>query len=161
VSFRIYRILGSTSRDLEPERQLFESTLTAFGEEFTFPQQVLFAGASFRPPFDSDVHRTSGEENVRMCDFFLHIFSDKWPGAGFQAFIDLARASMADSSKPMRAIAVLFKNFPDADEKVRNYRAALAANGNCELRDFEDAAGLERQLREVFTSWWESVQARP
>jgi len=159
--FRIYRILCSTPPDLEPERELCESTLASFGETVTFPQQVLFAGASFCPGFDAVRHRAAGEANVRQCDFFLHIFSETWPGAAFQAFIDLAQASLADPSKPMRQTAVLFKNFAGADEKVRSFRDTLAAGGNCDLREFQDPAELERLLREIFASWWESVQRKP
>jgi hypothetical protein len=159
--FRIYRILCSTPPDLDTERAAFESTLASFAERVTFPQQVLFAGASFREAFDADRHRGYAEDNVRMCDFFLHIFSDTWPGAAFKAYIDLARACMADPSQPMRQVAVLFKNFGEADEKVRNVRDALAQGGRCELRDFRDPADLQVLLQEIFASWWDAVQARP
>jgi hypothetical protein len=159
--FRIYRILCSTPPDLEPEREICESTLAHFGETVTFPQQVLFAGASFRPGFDARRHRAAGESNVRQCDFFLHIFAETWPGADFQAFIELAQASLADRARPMRQTAVLFKNFAAADEKVREFRDTLAACGNCDLREFQDLAELEGQLREIFASWWESVKPDP
>jgi hypothetical protein len=159
--FRIYRILCSTPPDLETDRLIFESALASFGEQTTFPQQVLFAGASFRPRFDAERHRAVGEANIRQCDFFLHIFPETWPGTAFQAFIDLALACTEDSSMPMRQIAVLFKNFGDADENVRKFRDSLADAGKCEVREFQDPADLDRLLRETFTSWWESVQAKP
>jgi hypothetical protein len=159
--FRIYRILGSTPPDLEGERLVFESVLATFGEHVTFPQQVLFAGASFRDLFDAGRHRAPVEDNVRMCDFFLHIFSETWPGAAFQAYIDLAQACMADPTQPMRQVAVLFKNFAEADDNVRNFRDTLAEGGRCDLRDFQAPDELNRQLQEVFDSWWASVQARP
>jgi hypothetical protein len=159
--FQIYRVLCSTPPELEPERVLAEATLTSFGATVTFPQQVLFAGASFRPGFDAVRHRAVGESNVRMCDFFLHIFSETWPGDAFQGFIDLAQVALADPSLPMRRTAVLFKNFAAADEKVRSFRNSLAAGGNCDLREFQDPAELERLLREIFASWWESVRPDP
>lgn len=159
--FRIYRVLCSTPPDLETERLVFESTLAAFGEQVTFPRQVLLAGASFRPPFDACRNRALGEANVRLCDFFLHIFSTTWPGADFQAFIDLAQVCSADPAQPMRQIAVLFKNYPDAAEEVRQYRDTLSPAGTCAIREFEDPAQLDRILREIFSSWWESVQAQP
>ena len=164
--FRIYRILGSTPPDLEPERLVFESTLASFAERVTFPQQVLFAGASFRSMSDASLYRASAEANVRLCDFFLHIFSEAWPGSAFKGFIDLAQVCMADPSQPMRQIAILFKNFPEADGKVREFRDTLAAGGKCDLRDFQgsaelDSAELGRVLQEVFASWWQSVQANP
>jgi hypothetical protein len=159
--FRIYRILCSTPPDLETDRLIFESTLASFVEQTTFPQQVLFAGASFRPEFDAERHRSSGEANVRMCDFFLHIFSDTWPGTAFKAYIDLAQACIDDPSMPMRRIAVLFKNFPEADEKVRKYRDSLTETGNCDIREFREPADLDRVLREVFASWWAAVQTKP
>ena len=159
--FRIYRILCSTPPDLETERLIFESTLASFAEHTTFPQQVLFAGASFRPKFDADRHRAVGEANVRQCDFFLHIFSDTWPGTAFQAFIDLAQACTDDPSMPMRQIAVLFKNFGRADENVRKFRDSLTGAGKCDVREFQDAGGTRSPAREIFASWWESVQAKP
>ena len=159
--FRIYRILCSTPPDLEAERLAFESTLASFAEHVTFPQQVLFAGASFREMFDADLHRGSAEANVSMCDFFLHIFGEAWPGAAFQAFIDLAQTCKADPVRPMRQVAILFKNFAGADEKVRKFRDALAEGGKCDLRDFQDRGELDCQLQEVFASCWESVQANP
>ena len=156
--FRIYRILCSTPPDLEPEREIFESALAAFGEAVTFPQQVLFAGASFTPLFDAQRHRAAAEANVRECDFFLHIFSETWPGAVFQAFVDLAVASMIDPSRPLRHVVVLFKNYAQGDQKVREFRDTLAAGGNCELREFQDPGELERLLGEIFASWWEAVK---
>ena len=161
MAFRIYRILCSTSPDVEAERLAAESSLTKFGEHVTFPEQVLFAGASFRPPFDANRHRELGESNVRMCDFFVHIFSENWPGDAFRGFIELAQASKADPSKPMRQLAVLFRNFAKADDKVRGYREVLAGAGDCELRDFLDGAELERELSEIHAGWWKSVQERP
>jgi hypothetical protein len=160
-AFRVYRILCSTPPDLEAERLAFEKSLASFAERVTFPQQVLFAGASFRDQFDAGRHRAPVEDNVRMCDFFLHIFSDTWPGPAFKAYIDLAQACMADPSQPMRKVAVLFTNFAGADEKVRNFRDALAQGGKCELRDFQDPAELQPILEEIFESWWEAVQAKP
>jgi len=159
--FRIYRVLCSTSPDLESERRVFESTLASFVEQVTFPQQVLFAPASFTPAFDADRHRAAGEDNIRTCDFFAHIFSATWPGNAFKSFIELAQACQADPSKPMRHVTVLFKDFAGADEQVRKYRDTLAAAGNTELRDFQDPVALDRQLREIYASWWDSVQARP
>ena len=159
--FRIYRILCSTPPDLETERLIFESTLASFAEHTTFPRQVLFAGASFRPKFDADRHRAVGESNVRQCDFFLHIFSDTWPGTAFQAFIDLARTCTDDPAMPTRQIAVLFTNFGEADESVRKFRDSLTGAGECDVRAFQDAAELDRLLVDIFASWWESVQANP
>ena len=159
--FRTYRILCSTPPDLEAERLAFESTLAAFGEHVTFPQQVLFPGASFRPPFDASRHRAEGEANVRLCDFFVHIFSTAWPDAAFRDFIELAQVCIADPARPMRQIAVLFKNYPEASEEVRRYRDTLAARGTCDLREFQDPAELTLLLQEIFASWWEAVQAKP
>jgi hypothetical protein len=159
--FRIYRIVCSTPPDLETERLAFESTLASFGERVTFPEQVLFPCASFRESFDANRHRPAAEANVRMCDFFVHIFSSAWPGPPFHAFIDLAQTCMADPSQPMRQVVVLFKNFAEADDKVRSFRDTLALGGKCELRDFHDPAELDRLLPEIFASWWEAVQARP
>jgi hypothetical protein len=159
--FRVYRILCSTSPDLDPERQTFETTLAEFAENVTFPEQVLFAGASFRESFDTERHRASAEANVRMCDFFLHIFSETWPGSDFQAYVELARECLSEPSQPMRQVAVLYKNFGEADDEVRRFRAVLAEAGNCELRDFQNPLELEGILQELYASWWELVQPRP
>jgi hypothetical protein len=159
--FRIYRILGSTPPDLEMERLVFESALATFGEHVTFPQHVLFAGASFRDLFDASRNPDAVEANVRMCDFFLHIFSDTWPGPAFKEYIDLAQACKEDPTQPMRQVAILFKTFAAAGEEVRKYRDTLAADGKCDLRDFEGPAELERVLREIFATWWERVQSQP
>jgi hypothetical protein len=159
--FRIYRILCSTPPDLEEERLAFETALAAFSEQVTFPQKVLFAGASFRPPFDATRHRASAEANVRMVDFFVHIFSTTWRGGEFPAFIDLAQACIAESARPMRQIAVLFKNYGGAAQEVRSYRDTLSARPPCDIRDFQDPVELDRVLREIFSSWWECVQATP
>jgi hypothetical protein len=159
--FRIYRILCSTPPDLETERLAFESVLADFGEQVTFPNQVLFAGASFRPPFHAARNRALGEDNVRQCDFFLHIFSTTWPDPAFREFIELAQACMADPCRPMRQIAVFFKNYPEAAEEVRQYRDTLLAAGVSAIREFEDPAQLDRLLREIFASWWDAVQTTP
>jgi hypothetical protein len=161
VAFRTYRILCSTSPDLEPERLVFEDTLADFGEHVTFPQEVLFAGASFRPPFDAERLRASVESNIRMCTFYVHIFPNKWPGPVFSEFIEFARVSKNDPSRPLRQFAVFFKNHAAADEQMRACRQGLASGGECEIRDFEDAAGLEHQMRLLFADWFESVQQRP
>jgi hypothetical protein len=157
-SFRIYRVLCSTPPDLEAEREIFESTLTSFGEAVAFPQKVLFAPASFLPPFDAGIHRTAVEANVRECDFFLHVFGESWPGPPFPAFIDLAQDSMAAPARPLRRSAILFKNFARADEKVREFRDKLGATGKFDLRDFQETAELDGMLREIFSSWWESLR---
>jgi hypothetical protein len=161
AAFRIYRILCSTPPDLETERLAFESTLAAFGEEVTFPQQILFAGASFRPPFHAARNRALGMDNIRQCDFFLHICSPAWPGSEFRAFIDFAQECIGDPALPMRRTAVLFKNYSEAVQEVRNYRDNLSTQGQCDIREFRDATELDRVLHEIFSSWWESVQAKP
>jgi hypothetical protein len=122
-AFKIFRILCSTPPELEPERCIFESSLAAFGTEVTFPEQILFAGASFRESFDANRHRSAAESNVRMCDFFLQILGEEWPGAVFQGFVDLAVEVMADPSKPMRQVTVIFRNLAAAGEKVRQFPA--------------------------------------
>jgi hypothetical protein len=159
--FGIYRILCSTPPELEGEREIFESALSNFGEAVTFPQHVLFAGASFRDTFDAVRHRAAAEANIRQCDFFLHIFSETWPATAFQGFIELAQSSIADPAKPMRRMAVLFRNFAHADEQVRLYRDALAGAPECDLREFQDAAELDALLHEIFASWWETVKPGP
>jgi hypothetical protein len=96
-----------------------------------------------------------------MCDCFLHIFGEDWPGVAFRAFIELAQSCKADPAMPMREIAVLFQNFGDADDKVRKFREKLLEGGNWDIRDFGTAAELEAQLKEVLNSWWASVQTTP
>jgi len=160
-AFKIYRIVCATPPDLNAERQVFESTLADFAERVTFPEQILFAGASFREGFDVARHRTLAESNVRMCDFFLHIFGETWPAPAFKDFITLALECAADSSQPMRNAAVLFRNPADADEQVRRFRDELGLRGNCELREFKDSQELEAQLREVFAGWHAAVKQNP
>jgi hypothetical protein len=159
--FSIYRVLCSTPPDLESERLIFESSLAGFTEHTTFPQQVLFAGASFRPKFDADRYRAATEANVRQSDFFLHIFSGTWPGDTFRSFINLAQACADDPAMPMRQVAVLFKNFDEAGEPVRKFRDGLTGAAKCDVREFHDPAELDRLLGEIYVSWWESVRARP
>ena len=156
--FKIYRLLCSTSPELEPEREVFESSLASFGERVTFPEQILFAGASFRESFDAVRHRRAAESNVRMCDFFVHIFGEEWPGPVFKNFITLALESIADPSRPMRQATVIFRNFAEADEQVRQFRDKLGEGGNCDLRDFQDLTELEGQLKQVFAGWYESIK---
>jgi hypothetical protein len=57
---------------------------------------------------------------------------------------------------PMRAVAVLFQDFGEADEKVRTYREKL--EGTCDIRDFSGKAELEAQLNQLFASWWALLQ---
>ena len=61
----------------------------------------------------------------------------------------------------MRQIAVLFKNFGEADENVRKYRERLAEAGKCDIREFQDPAELDGLLREVFATWWERFKPNP
>jgi len=159
--FKIYRILCSTPPELDPERTLFESSLAAFGEKVTFPEQILFAGASFRDGFDAGRHRGPAEANVRLCDFFVHIYGETWPGPTFRDFIKLAIGCIEDPSKPMRQAAVLFKNPTEADEKVRQVRQTLIEEGKCAVLEFRDSAELEAQLKQIYACWYASVKERP
>ena len=159
--FKIYRILCSTPPELDAERTLFESSLAAFGEKVIFPEQILFAGASFRDGFDAGRHRGPAEANVRMCDFFVHIFGETWPGPAFRDFIQLAIECIADPTKPMRQATVLFKNPAEADDKVRQLQQTLIEAGKCEVREFHDSTELEEHLKQLYANWHASVKARP
>jgi hypothetical protein len=157
--FQIYRILGSTTPDMESEREIFESSLTKFGEAVTFPQQILFAGASFPGGFDPNRHRAPAEANVRMCDFCLYIFGEDWQGPAFRDLIRLAINCAADPAMPMRKVAVLFRNSSGADAQVRQLRETLLQEGKCDIRDFQDQAELPQQLEAIYAIWYASVTA--
>ena len=140
---------------------MFESTMAAFGEQVAFPEQILFAPASFREGFDLNFHRAAAESNVRMCDFFVQMLGEVWPGPGFQNLVNLTLECIADASKPMRQASVLFRNPDRADEQVLQFRSALAGDGKCDVGEFRDAAELERKLKEIYAGWFATVKETP
>jgi hypothetical protein len=146
---------------MESERLDFESTLAKFGEHVTFPEQILFAGASFRDGSHAPALLPAIQSNVRMCDFFVQIFGESWPGPVFQGLVQLALSCTEDASMAMRRPAVFFRNSDQADEQVRQFRDSLAAGGKCDLREFRDSAELEIRLREIYAVWHASVKQRP
>ena len=158
--FRIYRILCSTPPDLETERLIFESTLASFAEHDhvsptgTFRRRIVPSEVRRRP---SPRRRGGQRSPVRLLSAHLlrHLAGDCFPvlhrsGPG---------TAPTTPAMPMRQIAVLFKNFDRADENVRKFRDSLTGAGKCDVREFQDPAELDRLLREIFASWWESVQA--
>ena len=146
---------------MESERLDFEHTLAKFGEHVTFPEQILFAGASFRDGLDPAGFRPAIESNVRTCDFFVQILGESWPGPVFKDLVNLALSCAADASFPMRQPAVFFRNSDQGDEQVRQFRNTLAEGGKCDLREFRDSAELETGLREIYAAWHASVKQRP
>ena len=152
--FKTYRVLCATSPELEPERDIFQSTLATFGETVSFPQGILFAGATFREGFDASLHRAAAENNVRTCDFYVHIVGEEPQGRILEGFAKLALECAADESKPMRQVSVLFRKFAEAEEPVRQFRERLVAAGACTVMDFQNSGELESRLMEVFGVWF-------
>ena len=161
--FRIYRILCSTPPDLETERLIFESTLASFRRtRRRFPNRCSLPAPRFVRCSTPTATAPMGRPTFAMCDFFLHIFSDTWPGTAFQAFIDLAQACMDDPSHAdaadRRPVQELRRK---PTRKCGNSATAWPRAGKCDVREFQDPAELDRLLREIFASWWEAVQAKP
>ena len=158
-TFAIYRILCSTPPDLEPERLAFEACNAQFAEKVSMPDGVLFAAASFRPPFLSDRHAAAVESNIRMCDFFLQIFGEWQPRPDYAGFVDLALECLADPAMPMRQVAVLFRNPSKADPQMRQLQETLSAAGQCEVGEFCDQPDLEARVQGILAGWYSGVSA--
>jgi hypothetical protein len=110
ICFRIFRILCLTPSELEPEREIFQSTIIRFGEQITFPDEVLFAQASFPGSLISGSHLRATEFNIRICDFLVQIAGPHRPDATHQQLLDYAPQSAGDPSLPMQRVALFLKH---------------------------------------------------
>jgi len=154
TEFRFYRILCTTPPDLEAERLAFEASVARFVEQVSMPDAVLFAPASLRPPIVAANQVPVIESNIRMCEFFIQVFGEQWPGAVFRGFVEYALRSVDDPSTATRSVCVCFRNYHAAAPEVRRFRESLAAAAQCELRDFSSAEELPGQFHELLSSWY-------
>ena len=161
VNFKFYRILCCTPRDLEAERQAFESAVALFVEQISMPDAVLFAPASLRPPIIAANQKPAIESNIRMCKFFIQIFGEQWPEPVFQGFVEYALDCGADPSMATRNVCVFFRNYRAAAPELRQFRESLAANGQCELRDFSGTEDFSSQFRELLAAWYAPLKPAP
>ena len=157
-NFTTYRILCSTPPELETEQDVFLAANSEFAEQVTMPESVLFAPATFRPPFNADLSRRAVEANLRMCDFFMHIMGETSPPAVYKGFIDYALQCTADPAVPMRAATVLFRESAAAAEEMHALRKSLESDPQCDVRAYKDADDLAVQLRQVFDDWYSQVR---
>lgn len=156
-AFTTYRILCSTTPDLEVEQSVFLAAIAGFAEQVTMPEWALFAAATFRPPFDAEFNRPAVEANIRMCDFFIEILGGTSPPPVYKGFIDYALQCTADPAMPMRASTVLFRG-SQAGGDLRALRQALDADPHCDVREYRDASDLAVELRRVFDDWYSQVR---
>jgi hypothetical protein len=159
ISYTTCRILCSTPPDLDEEQQLLLACNAEFGEQVTIPNRVLFAVASFREPFDPHAHRYGVQGNLRMVDFFVHVYGERAPDPIYQDFVYYALKCLADPAKPLRSAVVFFKS-PGTDETLRGYQETLAADERCHVRVYSDAKDLVSQFREVLADWYATVPAK-
>jgi hypothetical protein len=159
--YTTYRILCSTPQDLDAERLAFLSANAKFGEEVTLPAQVLFAVASLPASANPNLQKAAIESNIRMVDFFVHVFGQDAPEPVYKGFVDYALECLADPAKPLRSVAVLFKASPPGSGEVRKIREELASGGRCEIREFHDVQELEQQARAILETWYELARAGP
>ncbi|HEV3198007.1 MAG TPA: hypothetical protein VGZ73_08870 [Bryobacteraceae bacterium] len=159
ISYTTCRILCSTPADLDEEQQLFLTATAEFGEQVTIPNQILFAVASFREPFEPHSHRYAVQGNLRMVDFFVHIYGERAPEPIYQDFVYYGLKCLADPAKPLRRAVVFFKS-PGVDETLRGYRGTLAADERCQVRVYNDAKDLAAQFREMLQDWYATVPAK-
>ena len=157
-SFTTYRILCSTTPELDTEQEIFLAANADFAEQVCMPEWVLFAAATFRPPFQAELNKAAVEANIRMCDFFIQIFGEKSPPAVYKGFVDYALQCTADPAMPMRAATVLFHDSAGASEEMRALRKALDADPQCDVRTYKDGDDLAIQLRQVFQDWYSQVK---
>ncbi len=156
ISYTTRRILCSTPADLDEERELFLAANAEFSEQVALPNQVLFAVASFREPFDPYAHRHAVQGNLRMVDFFVHVYGDRAPEPIYEDFVRDALKYLADPARPLSKTVVFFKS-PHSDETLRGYHEALATDERCQVRVYSDAKDLAEQFREVLTEWYATV----
>lgn len=123
------------------------------------PSGMLFAAASFPPQFLPDRHAPAVESNIRMCDFFLQIFGERQPHPAYASFISLALECCANPAMPMRRIAVLFRNPPEADPQLRELRQTLCAGGQCDVGEFRDRQELDARVQAILADWYGDVSA--
>jgi hypothetical protein len=145
-NFRIFRILCLTSPELETEREVFQETITRFGEHVTFPDGVLFAPASFPGGMNASKHRAAAASNIRICNFLIQIAGPGGLDAADRELLDLAVECAADPSLPMQRAAVFLKGTVD-----------LTSNPVCDIATFADAMELERGLWNTFTEWYAAI----
>lgn len=159
--YTTYRILCSTPSDLDAERMAFLAANAKFGEDVALPAKVLFAVASLATPTNANVHRSAIENNIRMADFFVHVFGDTAPESIYTGFVDFALDCLADPAKPLRSVAVLFKVSAETTAQVHKIRDDLKAGGRCQVLEFRDSQELDSQFRFVLEGWYALAQAAP
>lgn len=156
IAYTTRRILCSTPADLDEERQLFLAANADFSEQVALPNRVLFAVATFREPFDPHAHRHAVQGNLRMVDFFVHIYGERAPEPIYQDFVCEALKCLADPARPLRKAVVFFKS-PGNDETLRGYHETLAMDERCQVRVYTDAKDLAEQFREALVDWYATV----
>ena len=156
-SYLIYRVVCSTPPGLEEERDLFLLTLSVFAEQVTMVEQVLFAPATFRTPFDATVMQAAVKENIKDAFFFLTLFGEDPVEPVYKHFVQYAIECQADPGLPMRRATVFFKESQDVVEETRALRERFA--GQCDIRVFHNVKDLEPQLRELMAEWLAAVKA--
>jgi hypothetical protein len=159
ISYTTCRILCSTPADLDEEQQLFLAANAEFGEQVTIPSQILFAVASFREPFEPHAHRYAVQGNLRMVDFFVHVYGERAPDPIYQEFVYYGLKCLADPAKPLRNAVIFFKS-PNTDETLHRYQDALTADERCQVRVYSDAKDLAAQFREMLAGWYATVPVK-
>jgi hypothetical protein len=153
--YSIYRVICSTPPGLEEERDLFMADLSAFSEQVSMPQWVLFGPASFPNGFNATLMQGAVKENIAGAVFFLGFFGEDPTEPVFKRFVQYAMECAADPALPLKKATVFFKESEDVAEGVRALRDRFA--GQCEVRTYRNLKDLRPQLQETLTAWLAAV----
>lgn len=164
------RVFIATPGGLEDERGLFREAVEEVNRE-AYERGLAFIPVGWELT-TAGLGRPQEQinEEVRRSDYMVLLLHDRWgtpPSndggftSGTEEEYNVARECAADSSKPMRNIAVLFKGvdprqLSDPGEqlkKVLTFRQRLEEERGLLYKTFDSASEFERELRSLLFRW--------
>jgi tetratricopeptide (TPR) repeat protein len=169
---RAYRVFIASPSGLVPERQTFRATLGQYNDD-----EAVERGVSFWPVGWEDTLGGVGRpqslinEDIKRCDFFVLVLCDRWgspPTAGSGTFTSgteeeyyVARECLADRTKPMRSIVVVFKGVSERQlsdpgdqlKKVLAFRRHIEAEKQLLFHTFDVPDEFGRIIRRHLGQW--------
>jgi tetratricopeptide (TPR) repeat protein len=170
---RSYRVFISSPGGLDSERQAVRDALVRFNQEQAIGHGVLFVPVGWElTPGGATRPQGLINEDVRECDYFILLLSDRWrsktsdkqPNLGRQDSeeeYELAVDCLKDRGSPMRQVVVFFKP-PSADvlssmgfqlKQVLDFKRRLETDHEHPCGTFDTTEQLQEDLRRRLGLW--------
>ena len=153
--FDAYRVFISAPGDLDTDRQAAYDAVSRTNESVAMPAKILLTSVGLRDAGQIESFRGAVSDNVRWSTFFIQIFEDDWgPRDLFRKLFLLALESRADSSMPMRGVAICLKDAPhETNPGVLAFRKELAEQPGVQVFRYSRPEQLGEYVEEVCGSW--------